>query len=92
MDAYVLGLQKNFVHRLDAGKGNLSSRDLIVRDLAACGRFLTFRTQDAARIDDELAQRNIIVDHRGDRLRIGFGIYHDERDVDRLADALRMIG
>jgi selenocysteine lyase/cysteine desulfurase len=26
----------------------------------------------------------VITDHRGDRLRIGFGIYHDEEDVDRL--------
>jgi kynureninase len=93
MDAYVLGLQKNFVHRIDTGRGNLSSRDLVVGDLAACGRFLTFRTAAAAHIDRELStQRNIIVDHRGDRLRIGFGIYQDERDVDRLADALQLIG
>jgi selenocysteine lyase/cysteine desulfurase len=26
----------------------------------------------------------VITDHRADRLRIGFGIYHDEEDVDRL--------
>lgn len=92
MDAYCLGLQKHFIRKLDAGKGNLSSQDLVIRDLQACGRFLTFRTEDAPRIDRELSQRNIIVDHRADRLRIGFGIYQDESDVDRLADALRMIG
>nr|MBA3983595.1 hypothetical protein [Acidimicrobiia bacterium] len=33
-----------------------------------------------------LADRNVVVDYRRDRLRIGFGIYHDEADVDRLAD------
>jgi selenocysteine lyase/cysteine desulfurase len=26
----------------------------------------------------------VITDYRGDRLRIGFGIYHDPEDVDRL--------
>jgi selenocysteine lyase/cysteine desulfurase len=56
-----------------------------------CGRFLTFETKDAARIDEALAARNVLVDHRGDRLRIGFGIYQDEGDVDRLLDALKTV-
>ena len=28
----------------------------------------------------------MITDYRGDRLRLGFGIYHDQEDVDRLID------
>jgi kynureninase len=91
MDDYCLDLQKYFVRRLDAASARLSARDLIVHDLKACGRFLTLRTADASRIDSELRARKIIVDHRGDRLRVGFGIYQDERDVDRLVDALRAI-
>lgn len=91
MDTYCLGLQKYFLRNLDAAKSNLSSRDLVIRDVETCGRFLTFRTEAAERIDRELADRNIMVDHRADRLRIGFGIYQDERDVDRLVDALRGI-
>lgn len=31
----------------------------------------------------------VIIDYRGNRLRIGFGIYHDEADVDRLVERLR---
>ena len=92
MDAHCVDLQKRLISKLDSLSGGLSSRDLIVRDVTACGRFLTFRTLDAARIDRELAQSEIIVDHRGDRLRIGFGIYQDQDDVDRLAAALKAIG
>ncbi len=92
MDAYCSDLQKRFVARLDSASGALSSSDLIVRDVNACGRFLTLGTSEAARIDRELAGENIIVDHRGDRLRIGFGIYQDQSDVDRLVAALKAIG
>ena len=43
------------------------------------------------RLKEALAARNVVVDHRGDRLRIGFGIYQDEEDVARLLDALKTI-
>ncbi len=56
------------------------------------GRFLAFRTAEAGRIEAALAARAIMIDRRGDRLRIGFGIYQDEADVDRLAAALAEIG
>jgi len=91
MDAHCLELQKRFVAKLDAARSTLSSRDLIVREVETCGRFLTFHTSDAERFDRELANNNIIVDHRGDRLRIGFGIYQDSGDVDRLVQALTAI-
>ncbi|MCE9521854.1 MAG: aminotransferase class V-fold PLP-dependent enzyme [Alphaproteobacteria bacterium] len=91
MDSYCLDLKREFLRNLDAESTALSSRELIVRDLEACGRFLTFRTTDAARIDRELAEREIIVDHRADRLRIGFGIYQDAADVHRLVKALSAI-
>lgn len=81
-------LQERLLNRLDAPLGDV----LTVADRLRRGRFLTFRTPDAKRIDAALASRNIIVDHRGDRLRIGFGVYQDEADVDRLAEALADIG
>jgi selenocysteine lyase/cysteine desulfurase len=49
------------------------------------GRFLAFRTPQAQRWYGELLERNCITDVRGDVLRIGFGIYQDEEDVERLA-------
>lgn len=85
-------LQTYFIEKLDASRLSFTSDELISRDLNTLGRFLTFKTQRAAHFYDELSQRNIIVDHREDRLRIGFGIYQDEPDVDRLVEALRVIG
>jgi selenocysteine lyase/cysteine desulfurase len=34
----------------------------------------------------------VITDYRGDRLRIGFGMYHDEGDVARLTDTVQELG
>jgi len=52
-------------------------------------RFLAFRTPNAQRWYAELKSRNCITDVRGDVLRIGFAIYHDEADVGRLVELLR---
>ena len=51
-------------------------------------RFLAFRHPDAQRWYAGLKARNCITDVRGDVLRIGFGIYQDEDDVDRLVAML----
>ena len=51
-------------------------------------RFLAFRSPDAQRWYAELLGANCVTDVRGDVLRIGFGIYQDEDDVDRAADLI----
>ena len=48
-------------------------------------RFLAFRSPDAQRWCAELMAKGCITDVRGDVLRIGFGLYHDEEDVDAFA-------
>ena len=48
-------------------------------------RFLAFRSPHAQRWCAELAARDCVTDVRGDVLRIGFGLYHDEEDLDALA-------
>jgi len=55
-------------------------------------RFLAFRDTRAQQWCAELMAKGCISDVRGDVLRIGFGLYHDEEDVDafaRLAGQLR---
>jgi len=52
-------------------------------------RFLAFRSPDAQRWYAALKAQHCITDVRGDVLRIGFGIYQDEGDVDRLISLLR---
>ena len=48
-------------------------------------RFLAFRSADAQRWCAELMAKGCVTDVRGDVLRIGFGLYHDEEDVDAFA-------
>jgi selenocysteine lyase/cysteine desulfurase len=53
------------------------------------GHFLTFRLSDADAVHRRLHAAGVITDHRDDRLRVGFGIYHEESDVDALARHLK---
>lgn len=52
-------------------------------------RFLAFRDQRAQRWCAELMAQNCITDVRGEVLRVGFGLYHDEEDVERFAALAR---
>jgi kynureninase len=89
MLAHVRMLERRFLQELDGLHAAISSSDLLAPDENCRGRFLAFRTNAAAAITERLAANNIIVDHRGDRLRIGFGIYHEPDDATRLAQTIR---
>ena len=55
-------------------------------------RFLAYRDPRAQRWCADLMARNCITDVRGDVLRIGLALYHDESDIDafvKLAAGLR---
>ena len=87
IDDHVKSLQRRFLEGLARKPGaSPSSKDLIAPPdgIAGLGHFLTFRRDDAGAIEKRLAARDVIVDHRGDRLRFGFGLYQDEADVDAL--------
>jgi selenocysteine lyase/cysteine desulfurase len=51
-------------------------------------RFLALRSPHAQRWKAEFEAEDVIVDVRGDVLRIGLGLYQDARDVTRLKEAL----
>lgn len=91
---HVVALQQAFLGRLDdLDLPGVSTRSLIPAiDAPQRGHFLTFRTTDAEAWDRRLHEREVIVDHRGDRLRLGFGIYHDAGDLDLLCDRLDAAG
>jgi selenocysteine lyase/cysteine desulfurase len=55
-------------------------------------RFLAFRSPNAQRWCAELSERNCVVDVRGDVLRIGLGLYHEEGDIDRFAGLAAGLG
>ncbi|MFC6669883.1 hypothetical protein [Marinobacterium aestuariivivens] len=57
------------------------------------GHFLTIELPPghATALLQQLKQRGIHADRRGERLRFGFGPYHDSADIDRLLQALRSL-
>lgn len=91
MLAHVRHIERMFLSEIDRADTPVRPSDLLVSDENQRGRFLAFRTPYAGEIAAALAARNIIVDYRGDRLRIGFGIYHTEEDALRLARALTTV-
>ena len=86
MLAHVRGIEREFLRA--SSSNDVCADTLVVPNESSRGRFLTFRTKHAGNIVEQLATKNIIADHRGDRLRIGFGIYHSGEDAKRLAEAL----
>ena len=51
-------------------------------------RFLALQGAGAAKLHHALTARNVVTDLRGDVLRIGFALYHDDADVDALVKVL----
>jgi len=87
ISAYLGELQNKLV---DGLAGGVAQAELLnPLDGLRHARFLAFRSPNAQRWHAELLAKNCITDVRGDVLRIGFGIYQDEADVDRLLQLLR---
>jgi selenocysteine lyase/cysteine desulfurase len=80
--SHVQALQRLF---LSAG---VLPGELIPPETIDRGNFLTFRNPKTQQIYEALHRRKVVTDYRGDRLRIGFGIYHEPEDVTRLATVL----
>ena len=94
IDAHVQGVMTAFLTALDARPVAGLTPDILLRDPneGPTGHFLTFRNDEAGAIHDRLMTANVIVDHRRDRLRFGFALYHDADQaasyVERIAAAL----
>ena len=87
ISAYVAGLQEQLLG--STGETPLADADLLnPLDGAPHARFLAFRSANAQRWYADLKARNCLTDVRGDVLRVGFGIYQDDEDVDRLVGLL----
>ena len=83
--AHATALMEHFLTRLDPlGLKGLGCRDLITPfgSGPAHGNFLTFRTPRAAAIEEALASVDVQADHRGDRMRFGFGLALTREEVD----------
>jgi selenocysteine lyase/cysteine desulfurase len=90
ISAHVAKLQEKFV----AGLGGtvLAGAELLnPLGKAPHARFLAFRGAHAQQWYADLKARDCLTDVRGDVLRIGFGIYQDESDVERILGLLIQI-
>lgn len=85
---HVVALQQRLLKSLDPA---LVSELIPGAKTAERGHFLTFRHPQARRIYDRLHGRGVVTDYRGSRWRVGLGIYHDEGDVDRLAEEINAV-
>lgn len=87
--AHVLAIQEDFLAGLArAPIPGLELAALVVPAAQDRGHFLTFRTPRAAEIRQQLAVADIVADSRDDRLRLGFGLYHDRADVPEMLERI----
>jgi kynureninase len=82
-------MQKHFLDGLARlERSSFGARHLVPPAGAPRGNFLAFDVDDAEALHARLIARDVVIDRRERRLRFGFGVYHDEAEVDRLLDAV----
>lgn len=92
---HVKSLQSAFLKEIPQGfQSQWSLTPLFATDLGLHGHFLTFEARsesEAQNLQDELKKAQILIDRRGKRIRFGFGLYQDFRDVSELCQCLRKL-
>jgi selenocysteine lyase/cysteine desulfurase len=83
----VQALQELFLERLTTPA---LPRDQLLLP-GARGNFLTWRTPAAALLQQRLSALGVVSDHRDDRLRLGFGLYHDPVDIEAMAEIVNRL-
>ena len=87
---HVERLQRRFVDALSAKPiPALPLERLVPPAGVPRGNFLTFALPRATEVEAALSEHHVSVDRRRDRLRFGFGVYHDENFVAELVDRAR---
>jgi selenocysteine lyase/cysteine desulfurase len=82
-------MQKHFLDGLARlGRASLGARHLVPPAGAPRGNFLAFDVDDAEALHARLVAQDVVIDRRERRLRFGFGVYHEEADVNALLDAV----
>lgn len=89
---HVRGLQRRFIEHMRIARHPLIAEEfLLYHDDRPHGHFLTLVLPTAAateKLAADLLAADVIVDHRGRRLRFGFGMYLDDADVDQLFERI----
>jgi kynureninase len=87
--AHSLALQERFIAGLERARlPGLTPARLVLPPGTPRGNFLAFEVDGAEQMHRRIAAQGVTIDRRDRRLRFGFGVYHGERDVDLLVEAL----
>ncbi len=91
--AHVMALQDIFLAGISERPIGLfdPARLVVPAQEKSRGNFLTFEHPDALTWQARLKAKNIVVDVRDTRLRVGFGLYHNADDVERLLKRMRAV-
>ncbi|HZH50843.1 MAG TPA: aminotransferase class V-fold PLP-dependent enzyme [Microvirga sp.] len=90
--AHAHALQTQFV-QLAAECAGFEEASLVVPlEEPRRGNFLTIERPDARQVHDRLKARQVVTDVRGNRLRIGFGLYQTEAEVVELVRRIDEVG
>ena len=82
-------LQKQFLDGLLRLRiAPLAPHHLVPPAGAPRGNFLAFDVDGAEDLHRRITAQNVVIDRRDRRLRFGFGVYHDESQVNRLLEAV----
>jgi selenocysteine lyase/cysteine desulfurase len=90
--AHAVALQQSFLRRVSDSTPFKDARLLVPQDEMRRGNFLTFETPEAQILYRDLQQLRVVTDVRGTRLRIGFGIYQTDEEVEQVIQRIDEAG
>ncbi len=90
--AHAVALQQSFLRRVADSAAFQSARLLVPQDEMRRGNFLTFELPEAQILYRDLQQLRVVTDVRGHRLRIGFGIYQTDEEVEQMVQRIDEAG
>ena len=90
--AHVKALQQQFLQRVTDCPLLSHAKLVVPQDEMRRGNFLTFETPQAQAIYRDLQELRVVTDVRGQRLRLGFGLYQTEEEADELTRRLYEAG
>jgi kynureninase len=90
--AHAKALQQHFLQRVTDCPLLRQAKLVVPQDEMRRGNFLTFETPQAQAIYRDLRELRVITDVRGQRLRLGFGLYQTEEEADELTRRLYEAG
>jgi selenocysteine lyase/cysteine desulfurase len=89
--AHAKALQQQFLQHIGDVRALDGAGLVVPPDEMRRGNFLTFETAQAQSLYASLKRQDVVTDVRSNRLRIGFGLYQTQEEVNELLHRLRQV-